>query len=306
MTTKYNLTYSQPALFLAIHTGHQLSENIASKIGISDLDRMREEDPFTEQFISDKENHIIQYTSRFEYDLNRKRENAVYQTPDDCWGLPIYQAARHCEVSSCDANKAIHFETTDNGLFRKNRKPTPRNDEYESINRGNLLTPTEINSSLRQYDTFYQELTNIIEKFLQHHEKLIVWDIHSYNHRRKGVNADFDSDEENPEIIIGTNRYQYMPRKWEPNVSQIEQSFKSRPFIGDFPNRSLKQPHLDVRQNIKFPGGYLSQFINHRYGDRVCCLAIEFKKIWMNEWTQEIDEVCFGRLKEIFNQVVAQ
>ena len=259
METKYSINYNSQMIFCAIHNGHHISEHVREKIGITDLERKREEDPFTEQFINDKDNHIIQYTSRFEVDLNRHIEKAVYQTPSNCWGLPIY--------------------------------PTTS------------LTDIEIQMALEQHNLFYQNMIDIIEKHLEKYDKLIVWDIHSYNHRRNGEFADFDPEENNPEIIIGTNNYKYMSPDWEPLVNNIEQMFKSHKFTGDFPNRPSKQEYLDVRQNVKFPGGYLSQFINQRYPDRACCLAIEFKKIWMNEWSQEVDEDCFTLLKKIFNDV---
>ena len=258
----YKLNYKIPQLFLAIHNGHNMSENIKQKIGISELDRMREEDPYTEFFINDKENFIIQNTSRFEYDLNRMPDKAIYRIPENCWGLPIY----------------------------------PREQ----------LTNDEVIISQSNYDTFYTNLINIIDNFLECFDKIIVWDIHSYNHRRNGDGAIFDPDEQNPEIILGTNNYKYMSRDWEPLVNKIEELFKSHTFKGDFVNRALKQDYLDVRQNVKFPGGYLSQFLNKKYADRVCCVAVEFKKIWMNEWTQEIDEECFSLLKKIFNDVCGE
>jgi len=259
MDTTYNITYQSNMIFTAVHSGHNLSNHVSAKIGISNLERIREEDPFTDQFVNDKNNYIVQNTSRFEYDVNRSKTRAIYINPDDCWGLPIYQ------------KKALNI--------------------------------SEVEMSLKQYDIFYENLTNIIDTHLELYEKLIVWDIHSYNHRRGGKNAEFDSNIDNPEIIIGTNNYQYMSASWKPLIEQIDDMFKSYTFKGNFPNRSLKQNFLDVRQNIKYPGGYLSQFINKKYPDNVCCLAIEFKKIWMNEWTQEIDESCFYQLKNLFNDI---
>ena len=44
---------------------------------------------------------------------------------------------------------------------------------------------------------------------------------------------------------------------------------------------------LDVRENVRFQGGELSRWVNERYRDRGCALAIEFKKVFMDEWTGE-------------------
>ena len=257
MQAIFNLDYSEPILFLSIHSGNHLSPNIREKISISDNDRMREEDPYTDLFINDKKNHIIQLTSRFEYDLNRHRDNSVYKSPEDCWGLKIYQNEN--------------------------------------------LTDLEINNALQKHDDFYEKLTSVIDNFLSKYERIFVWDIHSYNHHRNGLNQPFDSDEENPEIILGTNRYAFMPDKWKPLINQIELFLKNKEISEIYPNRSLKSTNLDVRQNIKYPGGYLSQYLNSKYSTRLCCVAIEFKKIWMNEWTQQIDNNCFNFLKGIFD-----
>jgi len=259
METIYTIDYSQPMLFLAIHNGHNISDDIRHIIGISESDRLREEDPFTDSFIKDKPNHIIQTTSRFAYDLNRSKEHAVYQTPEDCWGLDIYPATK--------------------------------------------LTSQQIERSMAKYEAFYTELDKIIERFLKQHQEIIVWDVHSYNHRRGGINAPFDPEIDNPEVILGTNYYKYMPEKWRPLVDTIEQTFKAEGFVGEFANRAIGAVNLDVRQNVKFPGGYLSQYVNKTYGDRVCCIAVEFKKIWMNEWTGEVDAECLQRLHEVFARI---
>jgi hypothetical protein len=259
LETIYNIDFSEPILYTAIHAGHGIPDDIVKKIGISEIDRLREEDPYTQRFICDKNNHIIQLSSRFYYDINRARENAIYQRPEQCWGLPIYPTAK--------------------------------------------LTTAEIELAYQKYNRFYENLEIIVESFLKIHQKLFVWDVHSYNHRRNGDGEAFDSDEENPEIILGTNNSKYMSPKWIPFVNEIQKTMSSAKFFGDFKNRSLLQKNLDVRVDVKFPGGYLSQWLNSRYGDRVCCIAIEFKKIWMNEWTGVVDEECFFRLKKIFEQI---
>ena len=75
----------------AIHDGHGLRAELAGLIVLSDADRLREEDPFTGQAIADVPTHIIAHRSRFEADLNRAAETAVYCTPDQCWGLNVWR-----------------------------------------------------------------------------------------------------------------------------------------------------------------------------------------------------------------------
>jgi hypothetical protein len=47
---------------------------------------------------------------------------------------------------------------------------------------------------------------------------------------------------------------------------------------------------LDVRENVKFKGGELSKWVHRTFPTTGCCLAVEFKKTFMNEWTGALDE----------------
>lgn len=94
---KINLQYrvdqgDQPLIATAIHNGHQVRGEVASLFAINDASRLREEDPFTGEWTAIAQNRIIVDTSRFEVDLNRVREEAVYIDPQDSWGLTVWQA----------------------------------------------------------------------------------------------------------------------------------------------------------------------------------------------------------------------
>ena len=83
----------------AIHDGHGLRAEVAGLIALPEADRLREEDPFTGQAIVDVPTHIIAHRSRFEVDLNREDETAVYRTPEQCWGLDVWGAPLAEEVA---------------------------------------------------------------------------------------------------------------------------------------------------------------------------------------------------------------
>lgn len=80
-----------PIIATAIHDGHELRPDVAAAMKLEDLDRLREEDPFTGQSVRDVNSHIIVHRSRFEFDLNRAAAEAVYVTPDQSWGLEVWQ-----------------------------------------------------------------------------------------------------------------------------------------------------------------------------------------------------------------------
>ena len=79
-----------PIVATAIHDGHDLRPEVAAIIQLSDEDRLREEDPFTGQTICDVPTHIIAHRSRFEFDLNRGADEAIYLTREQSWGLDVW------------------------------------------------------------------------------------------------------------------------------------------------------------------------------------------------------------------------
>jgi len=76
----------------AIHHGHYIRDELTSLFAIDDAARLREEDPFTGEWTAITDNRIIIDTSRFEVDLNRAREEAVYIEPEDAWGLTVWKS----------------------------------------------------------------------------------------------------------------------------------------------------------------------------------------------------------------------
>jgi N-formylglutamate amidohydrolase len=84
---------STPDLLIAIavHNGHELRPGLARMVTLDEPTRLREEDPYTGSIAQRFDNNVVVYRSRFEVDLNRERGEAIYQTPDDAWGLQVWQ-----------------------------------------------------------------------------------------------------------------------------------------------------------------------------------------------------------------------
>lgn len=238
---------SVPLLSLSIHSGHQLPHQLWEDCGISEEERFREEDPYTDQFAALFPNHIILETSRFAVDLNRRRDMAVYLKPEHCWGLPI--------------------------------------------NREHLDKDT-IQALYQDYDRWYEQLDYAVHRLLARHEFLIVLDLHSFNHRRGGPVAEPDPQIDNPDIILGRSN---MSQKYYPTIEKLRLALDGRELIGR---------KLDCRCDVKFPGGQLSRYLNAKYPDRLFCVAIEIKKIFMDEWTGELYRQDFEDLKSFFHRAV--
>ncbi len=149
------------------------------------------------------------------------------------------------------------------------------------------FTNEELAFLKKQYNDFYEQLKTEITKLKNKHSIVFVFDIHSYNYRRNGVEAD---PEKNPEIILGTNN---MPEKYMSYIHKIKSGFEDFVFFGR---------KLDVKINVKFTGGYFSRWIHNNFTD-VISLSIEFKKIFMDELTGELHNEVLLELKRVFDSV---
>lgn len=82
-----------PIIAAAIHDGHSLAPALADYMLLQEHERFREEDPYTAELADLPVSRIAVATSRFQTDLNRRRELAVYRRPEDAWGLEVWRPA---------------------------------------------------------------------------------------------------------------------------------------------------------------------------------------------------------------------
>ncbi len=109
----FDLTVGEgPLLAIAIHNGHELRADVAELIALDDAERLREEDPYTGELAALAPTHFVGQRSRFEFDLNRPRKHAVYQRPEDAWGLEVWrEPLPHSVVAGSLANYDLCFAT---------------------------------------------------------------------------------------------------------------------------------------------------------------------------------------------------
>jgi N-formylglutamate amidohydrolase len=82
---------NSPIVLSAIHDGHAIREELHPYLNLKEHERSREEDPYTGYVTEIADTRIIVHTSRFEVDLNRPRNMAVYLTPKEAWGLKVWK-----------------------------------------------------------------------------------------------------------------------------------------------------------------------------------------------------------------------
>ena len=83
---------STPFIATAIHDGHFINESLRPFGLLNEQERAREEDPYTAFMIAELPiTKITVSSSRFQLDLNRFKEKAIYEKPEDAWGLNVWQ-----------------------------------------------------------------------------------------------------------------------------------------------------------------------------------------------------------------------
>lgn len=234
-----------PVIATAIHEGHEVRPELEGLLALDEAQRLREEDPFTGEWTVVAPTQVVGRRSRFEVDLNRPRDGAVYVTPEQSWGLQVW------------------------------KQPLP---------------PDVLERSLAEYDAFYQGLGKLLEGYAQRYGKFVVYDLHTYNHRRDGLDAPPADPAKNPEVNLGTGTMQ--PGRRDQWAGVVE-AFMGAMRQGD----PLNGRSLDVRENVKFKGGYFAKWIHARFPDAACVLSIEFKKVFMDEWTGEANRAAIEQLK---------
>lgn len=244
----------EPLIATAIHDGHRVRPEVAELLHLSESDRLREQDPHTGTLAKAATNHIVPGISRFEVDLNRPREKAVYIEPGDAWGLNIW-------------------------------KQKPDSDF--------------VARSLEQYDDFYARLERTYADMSERFGAFVIFDIHSYNHRRGGPAAVAEDPEANPEVNVGTGTMDR--QRWSGIIDR---------FIGELGSYESGGRRLDVRENVKFRGGNHARWSHQRFPDSACVIAIEFKKFFMDEWSGDVFEKEFeiirAALESTFEGVTAE
>ncbi|HSL81220.1 MAG TPA: N-formylglutamate amidohydrolase [Thermoanaerobaculia bacterium] len=230
-----------PVLATALHAGHGVRAEAARRLALGEDVRLREEDPSTERFTRlspggpggpGAATRVVVRVSRFEVDLNRARNEAVYASPEAAWGLDVWG---------------------DDGP-----------------------PPELLEAAPRRHDAFYDGMRRLLRALAERWGRVLVLDLHSYNHRRGGPAAPPEDPFAAPEINVGTGWIDR--RRWAPVVERFLSELATRPFLGR---------RLDVRENVKFRGGFFPRWVAETFPETVCPLAVEVKKIYMDEWTGE-------------------
>jgi len=95
-----------PIVAVALHAAHRVRGQVARRLAIAEVERLREEDPFTELWTCVGDVRVIAGRSRFEVDLNRSREDCVYLAAEQSWGRNIWR--RPPTDGSTERSRELH------------------------------------------------------------------------------------------------------------------------------------------------------------------------------------------------------
>jgi N-formylglutamate deformylase len=151
----------------------------------------------------------------------------------------------------------------------------------------------QLEVSLAMHDRFYGCVARLLDHLVESCGYVLVIDVHSYNHRRDDAAREADPAH-NPDIDLGTttlDRSRFGPL--------------ARSFAAALRQGTLHGHRLDVRENVKYPGGgHFPEWIYQHYGRSVCTISVEYKKTFMDEWTSTADIAALQQLRAALAQAV--
>ncbi|GAB3726141.1 N-formylglutamate amidohydrolase [Luteimonas pelagia] len=149
------------------------------------------------------------------------------------------------------------------------------------------LPQSELEASLDGHDRFYRMIGELVDRELDRWGCLLVLDLHSYNHRRDGPEAAPAEPGDNPDIDLGVTTLDH--GTWGDVLATLRDSLRRIRIDGR---------HLDVRDNVRYPdGGHFPEWLHATYGKAVCTVTLEFKKIFMDEWSSHADLAAVDALR---------
>lgn len=138
-----------------------------------------------------------------------------------------------------------------------------------------------------KHQSFYNVLETIIEVIEKQFRNAIVFDIHSYNHKR--------IEEDTPTFNIGSGQIDV--ERWGSVVNQFEKQLNN-----------IALPNLEVRaatDEVFHGRGYLITHVNAHF-DNTLVLPTEVKKIFMDEVTGDVYPLVLEELKAGFKSAISE
>jgi N-formylglutamate deformylase len=134
------------------------------------------------------------------------------------------------------------------------------------------LPESEVEITFQKYREFHTLLDIVIEWLLDSYRQIILFDLHSFCYRRE---ADIHWwEDERPEINLGTRA---VNREYFSPLIDL--------FLKEVSGMTVEGYPVRTGENQAFGGGYLTRKYARVFNRQVLVLAVEYKKIFMDECT---------------------
>lgn len=158
------------------------------------------------------------------------------------------------------------------------------------------MPEAEKQKSLALHAEFYRLMAERVEAMIARHGRILVLDLHSYNHRRDGAEADAAPQAGNPDIDLGATTLD--KTIYGDLLDRFADGLRSRKVVGNTP---------DVRVNVRWEdGGNFPEWLHAEYGDAACVITLEYKKIFMDEWSHGAEVLAMQDLRSGFHAAVRE
>jgi N-formylglutamate amidohydrolase len=151
------------------------------------------------------------------------------------------------------------------------------------------IAPEERELSLAKHHEFHDLMDLVIRYMLKQNRYALIFDMHSYCYQRE-KRAEW-SDDPRPEINLGTKPV---------NRKLFSGAIES--FLKDLSSTRIGKSRVRAVENDIFLGGYLSRRLSRKWHENVLVLALEYKKIFMDEWTGQVYKDILDRLVKDFRR----
>lgn len=154
--------------------------------------------------------------------------------------------------------------------------------------------PGLVRQLLRIHDDYYAALRALLGQIEAQYGRFVLLDVHSYNHRRRGPDAPPSPAELAPQVNIGT--FSMDRDRWAHVLDPVIERLRAFEFRG---------APVDVRENVAFQGrGEQTRFVHTAFPQTGCAIAVEFKKVFMDEWTGAADPEALEAIRAMVRATV--
>ena len=155
------------------------------------------------------------------------------------------------------------------------------------------LTAAEKEVTLNKYREFHSLMDIISDYLTSISEKAYIFDMHSYCYQRDQNLPWYENGK--PEINLGTEAI---------NKEVFGQEI--RMLLEKFGQVSLEGRKIRAAENEVFRGGFLARKLCARHYNKLAVFAVEFKKIFMDEWSGEIYTPVINEIKDQISGVLSE